>query len=135
VGESKRISNDRLERLFRQAVLAYWGCDPFDGTSDPEQLQAHHVVPRRHWRLRWDYRNGIALSIASHNRAHSDIAFRRQIEELVDFDYLADMQRWTRKDWLFTHGISDDDFRAIMADELRMVIEQAPRVALKRPGQ
>jgi|OM-RGC.v1.037539347 hypothetical protein len=53
----------------------------------------------------------------------------------VDFDYLADMQRWTRKDWLFTHGISDDDFRAIMADELRMVIEQAPRVALKRPGQ
>lgn len=119
------VSDTTLNKLWRQAVLAMWQYrDPISGVYDPsgESLQCHHIVYRRHYLLRWDVRNGVPLTAESHYKVHHDIGVRRALEEKVNLAYLEDMGKWTKKDYLLHHRLSDAEFRQLKKWELVQTI-------------
>jgi len=119
----KSVSDSRLMKAWRLAVLAHWNyTDPISGRYDPsgESLQCHHIVGRRHLLLRWDYRNGIPLTIESHQYAHTG-AGNAEVRELVDADYLDSMERYTARDYFTEHGINDNEWRLLKLEELKGV--------------
>ena len=120
------VSDSRLMGLWRKAVLAYWNyTDPISGVCSPsgEGLQCHHIVRRRHYVLRWDYRNGIPLTVESHSLAHTGAGGAR-IRGLVDCEYLDRMEGVLKKDWLDTIEMSEDTWRLDVRDTLLQVIEE-----------
>lgn len=123
---SKGPADSTLMSLWRRAVLSMWShTDPLSGWCDltGESLQCHHIIPRKHFVTRWDVLNGIPLTNESHQKAHT-MAGRREIERLVNMDYLLEMERWFKKDYLLFHGISEREFRERKKEELRRVIER-----------
>lgn len=124
----KGPSDSLLNKMWRQAVLTYWNyTDPVAQHYDPtgESLQCHHIVFRRHYLLRWDVQNGVPLTTESHRAAHQYIDVRRKIEDLVNMDYLTEMSRWTKKDYLLRHNMSDAEFRQEKKRELELIIRRA----------
>jgi hypothetical protein len=124
--KTKTVSDSTLSKLWRKAVLAYWGYrDPISGLCDPTGgiLQCHHVVYRRHFLLRWDYRNGIPLTVESHRYAHTGMG-RARVRELVDYQYLDEMEQWDKKTWLATQSMTEGEFRLEKMAELKEVIEE-----------
>jgi hypothetical protein len=112
--------------LWRKAVLAYWQHrDPISGTVGDENLECHHIVSRRKYVLRWDYRNAIPATHETHRWIHQNpVAAHNRLIELVDFDHLEEMERWTKPDFLFAHGWSDDEFRLHLKGDLEKIIER-----------
>lgn len=125
--KTKTVSDSTLHKLWRKAVLAWWGYrDPISGLCDPTGgiFQCHHIVYRRHFLLRWDYRNGIPLTDESHRYAHTG-AGRARVREMVFTDYLDEMERWDKKSWLLKEGITEGEFRLQKMAELRRIIEES----------
>lgn len=123
---AKSVSDSTLYRLWRRAVLAYWGYrDPISGVYDPsgERFQCHHYVRRRRYLLRWDHRNGIPLTPESHRFAHTG-AGEARVRALLDSEYLDDMERWDKKEWLATQSMTDAEFRREKRAELQAVIDE-----------
>lgn len=125
MAKRKSVSDGYLNQLWRKAVLIEWNyTDPISGHRDPtgESLQCHHIVYRRHFLLRWDYKNGIPLTVESHHFAHTAEG-RRQIDELVDTAYLYYMERQHKKEYLMDCGMSENEFRLSMKRDLLERIE------------
>lgn len=122
----KSVSDSTLMKLWRQAVLIEWGyCDPLSGHCDPsgESLQCHHIVGRRHFLLRWDVENGVPLTVESHILAHKGEG-RARLRAMVKADYLDSMERYTAKQWLHEHGMTENEFRLQKRDELQAIIRE-----------
>lgn len=117
-------SESRLRKLWREAVLGVWPYDPFTGESRPSQLQCHHIVYRRYWVLRWDWRNGIALSHESHRRVHGVEGSGLVLNRLTDHhrDYLLSLHRVTKPEYLTATGMSEAEFLQMRRNELEHVI-------------
>lgn len=125
--KKKSVSDSKLMGLWRQAVLAHWNyTDPLSGTYDPtgESLQCHHLVKRRHLLLRWDYRNGVPLTVESHQRAHTLGGSNELLKHIgmQTQEYLEHMERYTAKEWFQEKGITDNEFREMKRDELQAVV-------------
>lgn len=124
---NKSVSDSTLNKYWRLAVIANCKRDPVTGNSNIEELECHHIVPRKHFLLRWDYRNGVPLEKATHTGhlgVHRNIATRRRIEEVVDLEYLEKMSRYTKKEYFIEHGINDNEFREMKLKELKAIIER-----------
>ena len=124
----KSVSDSRLMRLWREAVLVHWNyTDPIAKVYDPsgERLQCHHIIPRRHYLTRWDYLNGIPLTPESHAFAHTGSGAAK-VRELVDAEYLDERERMLKKDWLRDNEMTDDEFRLMMLEGLQDIVESAP---------
>lgn len=125
--KKKSVSDSRLMSLWRQAVLKHWNyTDPLSGHCDPsgESLQCHHLVKRRHLLLRWDYRNGVPLTVESHMRAHTMGGASELLKHvgIQTQEYLEEMERHTAKAWFAEKGITDAEFRLAKKAELEGVI-------------
>ena len=122
----KSVSDSTLHRLWRRAVLAYWNyTDPIDGTYGAENLECHHIVKRKHFVTRWDWRNGLPLSAKSHRWVHEHtVAANKILPELIDTTYLEEMERYIKPDFLAAHGWTEDEFRLHVKGELLKVIEE-----------
>lgn len=119
------LSDGRLQKLWRQAVIAVWRSDPLSGERQAERLQCHHLVFRRYWITRHDWRNGVPLSPESHRRVHG-IEGNGPLLELLTPEhrtYLTTLQRWTKHDWLLYSGMSEAEFLAIRVRELERAID------------
>lgn len=112
----KLYSDSYLMKLWREAVLNFWGnrCG-FCGHPIEEELQCHHIVYRRHKILKWNWRNGIPLCYKCHRVAHTK-AGEQRISSLTPFyDFLV---YWEQK--IFKNlFITDNDFRQEMYDDLQ----------------
>lgn len=120
------LSDGRLQKLWRLAVIATWRADPLSGERQEELLQCHHLVYRRYWITRHDWRNGVPLSPESHRRVHG-IEGNSVILDLLTPEhrlYLVTLQRWTKKDYLLYSGMGEDDFLQMRRRELERVIER-----------
>ena len=91
---SKGKIEKKLDELWRQAVLKKWNyrCAVCGKT---ENLQAAHIMSRRHKALRWDLRNGIALCIHHHLFwAHKEpVQFFLFLKNLLGEEFLDQLQR------------------------------------------
>lgn len=123
----KSVSDSRLMSLWRKAVLKHWNyTDPLSGHRDPsgESLQCHHIVGRRRFLTRFDYRNGIPLTVESHQTAHTGHG-AAQVRKVIGEDtceYLDDLERTTAKDYFVANGTNEDEYRLKMKAELEEII-------------
>jgi hypothetical protein len=119
----KGCSDTTLMSLWRKAVLVHWNyTDPISGHYDPsgESLQCHHIVGRRHWLLRYDWKNGIPLTVESHAFAHTGEG-RDLVRSLVDTAYLNIRERQRKHDYLMVHAMTEAD---ILSDMRASLVEK-----------
>jgi hypothetical protein len=86
---------DIADRLWSLAVKNDWAnlcavCGRRDGKIDP-----HHVVPRQHFKHRYDLRNGIALCVHCHN-FDPDVAPHKNAAAWLQWleHYHPELHRW-----------------------------------------
>jgi len=130
MGRPRGLSDNRLQRLWRQAVLRVWLYDPFTGEGDHERLECHHVVLRRFWFTRHDWRNGIPLSRESHLKVHA-YGGQRLIDRVLTpahREYLDRAAVVRKEEYLPRVGMSDVEFLTMRKRELERVIEEGASV-------
>ena len=132
MGKKKHaISDSRLMNLWRKAVLINWNyTDPLypylhNGAqwrdTSGESLQCHHYVGRRKLLTRWSYKNGVPLTVESHQFAHTGRG-NEILRSLMDVEWLDAMERITAKDYFAHKGMTDDEYRVLMMAELKGII-------------
>jgi hypothetical protein len=123
-------SNNRLNDLWSKAVKARYKRCPLSGAVD--DLQAHHIIAKgrqRRFSLRWDIRNGVPLSAQAHRAIHDgDLVANKRllsyVEERGDEDYLQGLKNLLKPDFLKKKGLTEDEYRCKMAEELKAIIEE-----------
>lgn len=115
-----------MQRAWRKAVLTAWMYDPFTGEPNHNRLQCHHIILRRYWYTRHDFRNGIPLTAESHLRAHSLGGETLIYSVLTDAhrEYLENAARVRKADYLTRIGMSETEFLVYRRDELERVIDE-----------
>lgn len=119
--KKKTISDSRLDALWRKAVLKKCKhmCILTFQTGD-SNLECHHYVKRKNVLLRWDYRNGFALTKDMHRYVHSRAGNRILETEIAKdtMQYLFDKERILFKDYLRANHITRDEFKLLIKKEL-----------------
>lgn len=123
----KSVSDSYLNKLWRKAVLAEWGYEcPYCGNTDIDIIEIHHIVKRKNKILRWDYRNGIPGCKYSCHSFYHTLSGQKWILENLEEEvilYLSEFDNVLYKDYLFEHGLTDNEFRKIKLEELKKVID------------
>lgn len=99
--KKKKSLIDECDILWGEIIRkrAGYKCEKCDGTN---VIQAHHIIPRTCWALRFDLINGISLCKQHHLYwAHKDaLAFEEWVRTKRDLDYLKlNRHRKTNKDY------------------------------------
>lgn len=84
------------DKLWKQVITKQGKCEKCGATT---YVQAHHIIPRTCWPLRYDLENGVALCRKHHLYwAHKNVLdFFRWIEDKRDLKYLEDNRHRTAK--------------------------------------
>ena len=116
----KKLSERYLDGLWSRAIRAkaHGRCQLCGAPAE----QAHHVVPRRKKVLRHDIENGVALCFRCHAYAHTARG-NRDVEALVDMEYLMELESVLLKDYLESREITRAEFSHLIADRLKPYIE------------
>lgn len=119
--KAQRLSVGYIDSLCSKAVRAIWNhtC----AVCGELATDSHHIVKRsKCWALRWDAKNGIALCRECHHKAES-IELRSRICELVDIEYLCEMEKKFRfkADFLLDRNESDGDYMRGQAARLKAI--------------
>ncbi len=130
----KEYSDNYLNQLWRKAVLILYDNKCFFcGKSINEvELECHHIVKRKTLLLRWDYRNGIpvckwhrpGLQMSCHQYADTP-AGRNEIYNRVPIvgEYF-NSRLIPFKQWLVDKGITKAEFKNLMYNELKEIIDK-----------
>jgi hypothetical protein len=110
------VSDSTLDNLWRKAIRKkYHGrC----GLCGEQGTEAHHVVRRAKKVLRWDIRNGVLLCALCHRYADTGQG-RRDIEGLVDAEYLYASEQYNLKEICHNEFYTPDSFRLEMQKRLK----------------
>ena len=126
MSKKKSVSDGYLNKLWRQAVLTKWeySC-PYCGNTDIDTIQCHHIIKRRNVILRWDVKNGIPGCTCPCHQYYHTKAGHRWIEEQLDEQtimHLDTYENMTYKNYLQKNCLTDNEYRLIMLEELKMII-------------
>lgn len=111
----KSLSDGYLNTLWSQAVKA----------GKPWADHAHHIIRRSHFATRWDYKNGLALTVEEHEMAHKNpLAFGRLLFSRCDMDYLMAREKLLKHDFLAMLGLTENEYRVKVAEELKEIIRR-----------
>lgn len=96
-----KVSRADCDLLWAKAVKARAGykCEKSGQTNE---LQAHHIIPRTNYALRWDLENGVCLTKYEHLfwAHHDGVAFAKWIATKRDLKYLESKRNnRTRQDY------------------------------------
>lgn len=87
--QTGKITAKDCDELWAKAVKARAGykCEQSGGTNE---LQAHHIIPRTCWALRYDLENGVCLTKYYHLfwAHHDGVSFAKWIATKRDLNYL-----------------------------------------------
>ncbi len=122
----RKVSPDRLDDLWREAVRLNWGYrDPFEDRGPSHACECHHIKRRGIYLLRWNYRNGIYLTMEHHEQARKKW-MKERIRALpqVDTEYLDRMEKINFKGYLLSRGITEEDFMLEKKAELEQFIRR-----------
>ena len=91
----------------------------------PEGYHAHHIIKRSHFATRWDIRNGMPLSPREHEAAHKQpLRFATAIMAWPAYDYLQDMEKILKPDFLKNQGLTENEYRLKIKAELEKIIKE-----------
>lgn len=113
------LSDTTLFILWRTAVKTKWGnkCAICGGYGPSE---THHIIKRRYKLLRFDWQNGLPVHAGEcHERANLEAP--RLIPEW-QYKYLCKRQRIIFKQYLLSEGITENEWRQRVKEELKEVI-------------
>jgi hypothetical protein len=104
---SKKNLKDKCDRLYSLIIRSRGYCEYCHNRIDlPVFLNAHHVIGRINYLLRWDLRNGCCLCVGCHrfnkNSAHENpLAFMEWFKSTrpEDYEYLRDPKWQQSKTW------------------------------------
>ena len=130
MSKKKSVSDSRLTTLWSRAVRARDGRCPI--TGETENLQAHHIINKgrqRRFALRWDIRNGIALSHYAHSELHNgnlEITERiiEHVRERGDLEYLEERRNMYKHELLLSMGMSENEYRNYIKKELENELDK-----------
>lgn len=131
MAKKKSVSDSRLTQLWSKAVRARDKRCPI--TGETENLQAHHIIHKgrqRRFALRWDIRNGVALSHSAHRELHDgNLEIQRRIIQYVedrgDLEYLESRRHLFKHDLLLSIGMSENEYRNHIKKELEKWTNQS----------
>jgi ankyrin repeat protein len=112
-------SDSTLMSWWRKAVKAVQGESCVLCGATP--VECHHIIKRRKKLTRYDWRNGLPLCPGCHSLSDT-IRGREAIAEHVDMDYLRDHDGVILKEWLASHGMTEQEFLQAELDELKDVV-------------
>ena len=114
--KKKAVSDRTLDALWSVAVKAH--------AKAPRWTEAHHIIHRRNWCTRWDWRNGIALTHEEHDDAHRrPLAFSQWVAEAwPHYEHLKQREHLLKPDFLRQEGLAEDEYRVKVRDELTRII-------------
>jgi hypothetical protein len=129
---TKGLSDSNLNQMWRKAVLKKFGnkCFFCSASADSQVVECHHVVKRKTFLLRYDWRNGIPCCKWVHfgNKhfkmpchAFAEVPAGKHLinAHIAPFrDYLTD-RAGQSKQWLTEKGMTKNEFKALMYEELR----------------
>lgn len=124
---NKLFSDSYMQKLWRQAVLSLFDNRCFfcgKGIHQVE-IECHHIVKRKNWLLRNDYRNGLPVcKYGCHQNAETPWGRHKIDEYLQEKDYLKYLQERSgnAKDFLFKLGMTKQEYQAKMIKELKRII-------------
>lgn len=130
MAKKKSVSDATLTRLWSKAVRARDKRCPITGAT--EDLQAHHIIHKgrqRRFALRWDIRNGVALSQWAHRELHDgNLDITEQVIDYVrdrgDFEYLEERRNLYKHDLLLEMGMSENEYRKYIKKELEHELDK-----------
>jgi len=116
------VSTGHLDYLWRLAVRTRWQGRCAMCSSD--EVECHHIVKRARTLLRWDITNGICLC-AEHHKFAATKEGERRVAALIgpaNYDYLCAKERILYRTYLQAQGMTDNEYRKLMADALKEMI-------------
>lgn len=132
------LGDRNLLLLWRKAILYMFGGKCFFCESPGRVLECHHTVKRRNFLLRYDYRNGIPVCKWAHS---GNAPFKMSCHQYAETpsgkhlisefqaqwrDYLTD-RSGQAKQWLVEHGMTKDQYKQKMYDELNLITKDGWR--------
>ncbi|MFA5307723.1 MAG: hypothetical protein WC365_09800 [Candidatus Babeliales bacterium] len=123
------LSDSNLLKLRREAVHKHFNdCCFFCGQHKSQvPLEDHHLVKRKNFLLRYDWRNGLLVcKYVCHNYAETPTGKAKIASYLKDADLLDYLQERSGqcKDWFVSHGISRKDFMSQMYEDLKRKLNE-----------
>lgn len=108
--------------LWRKAVRAVHGEQCVFCGDRP--VECHHIIKRRHYLTRWDYKNGIPLCHKCHDLADTMLMRERIISFIGNewFNYLSELELVTKKSYMLENDITDAEFKREKIKELKEII-------------
>jgi len=95
---TKKSLKKKMDALWSKIIRSRGSCEVC-GTACQN---AHHIIGRVNYNLRWDLRNGVALCVGCHFKAHNNpIEFLDYLWEVRpgDYLYLTDPEHTKTKTW------------------------------------
>jgi hypothetical protein len=129
---TKGLSDSNLNQMWRKAVLKKFGnkCFFCSASADSQVVECHHVVKRKTFLLRYDWRNGIPackwlhsgnkhFKMSCHAFAETPQGKHLINAHIAPFrEYLTDRSGQS-KQWLLEHGMTKTDFLKLIYEELK----------------
>lgn len=127
----KGLSDSNLLKLRREAVHKHFNdCCFFCGQHKFNvPLEDHHLVKRKNFLLRYDWRNGLLVcKYVCHNYAETPTGKAKIAAYLKDSDLLDYLQARSGqcKDWFVSHGITRTDFLSQIYEDLKNKLSEPP---------
>jgi len=133
--KKKAVSDSRLGTLWRQAAKAYWprNSEYFNiylqfvkaGAPEGGDIECHHIIKRRYFPTRWDYRNGFPIPHDMHMwiEAHPMVVSAIFANRHPFYDYLCERQGQLKPDFLRGLGLSENEYRISIKKELTDIVK------------
>jgi hypothetical protein len=128
----KGLGDSNLNSLWRKAVLAVFGSKCFFCGTDAsvQEVECHHIVKRKTFLLKYNYRNGIPackwvhegnkhFKMSCHQFAETPEGKHLINEHIAPYrEYLTD-RSGQAKQWLVEHGMTKNEYKQEMYLELQ----------------
>ena len=95
IKKEKKISDSTLRKLWRECLLIIYNnkCAVCGEIEGGENLQCHHIIPRKYVLTRWDLNNGIVVCKKCHRFLHTLNGIAYLIENYIGFKYLLRIEK------------------------------------------
>jgi hypothetical protein len=126
---NKGLSDSNLLKLRRQAVHKHFNdcCFFCCQHKSVSPLEDHHIVKRKNFLLRYDWRNSILVcKYVCHNYAETPAGKHKIDMYLTNSGFRDYLQARTGccKDWFVSHGITRKDFLSQIYEDLKVKLNE-----------
>lgn len=120
---TRGLSESTMLKLHRESIRKLFNYRCFFCGSSTNALEAHHIVKRKNFLLRYNWRNGILVcKYVCHAHAETPEGKHLINEQIAPYrDYLQE-RSGQAKDWLVKRGMTKTEYLQEMKEELENIL-------------